>query len=852
MPARRQDLEEWEAFIRADAHILRRAPRCLFQSAANQPDDTSPARAADRLQRNGEWQRPWLRWLNKPRAAGPCLVTLSGHRSAIYHCTYSPDGTRIASCSGDGTARLWDAVDGRELASLSGFEHATGQCVFSPDSRLLVVTDSHGLIRCCDASSGVPTRDPSPHYGGIRLCRFTSNGRRMITVGARTIKVRDRWGGVERTLSSDGREIAITCGDVVERNYLTLVASDVDPEAGVKLADLRGYITDCDVACDGRLAGLVFSNGDLFVVDLNDGSRTLGASGRYTVCGFAPDSSLLAAWQGDEALTLSAWTPGGTPRWRLDGILRWTFSPDGSRFITADERPLWGNRFLRDTQTGQIILAFEDSARSQGRICAVSSDGARVVAVDYSGQAARLWDAYSGRRIAVLEGHRAPIDHCAFSPDGRLVVTASSDGTLLVFGSADGRRRTRLAGHTNRIGTFAFSPDSSRIVSASDDGDLRVWTIGDEGDAAFEFGALAAQYDFSPDGTLLASADWNGRVKLWNAESGALIAQLYDPGEDVVWMNDLRVSPTGGCVACAGTTGGAEWERVPKLRLWSVARSREIVIPDPPHTAQTVCAFSPDGAWLVTGGVDGLRTYDVRTGLQLSDVRAGQTPDGVPIGRVTACAVSPDSRCLLVGFADGAVGIWDIAGNGVLTFDRFLDWELDELHDPFSSEILVCAWLPEGDRVLCSSHQHVAIVRLSTGETRRFQRGGRARPDTPEAPGYVVLPDGRCLWFRGELPNDGIRGNDRDFDEAGRIIHTPMEGLTWLSPDGRSGIVVEGTHLAVWDMAKRVAVCELYARFDCGAPRWSPDGRRIVARDCPGTLQLLELVLPSDVSADGA
>jgi WD40 repeat protein len=107
---------------------------------------------------------------------------------------------------------------------------------------------------------------------------------------------------------------------------------------------------------------------------------------------------------------------------------------------------------------------------------AFSPDGRRVM-TGSSDHTARVWD-LSGLTPAatVLEGHRGRVTSVAFSPDGRRVATGSQDNTGRVW---DLSRATPAAivleGHRDWVGSVAFSPDGRRVVTGSSDGTARVW-----------------------------------------------------------------------------------------------------------------------------------------------------------------------------------------------------------------------------------------------------------------------------------------------------------------------------------------------------------------------------------------
>ena len=70
---------------------------------------------------------------------------------------------------------------------------------------------------------------------------------------------------------------------------------------------------------------------------------------------------------------------------------------------------------------------------------------------------------------------RSAVTSAAFSPDGKFVVTASSDKTARVWEAATGKAIGEPLRHEEEVTSAAFSPDGKFVVTASDDKTARVW-----------------------------------------------------------------------------------------------------------------------------------------------------------------------------------------------------------------------------------------------------------------------------------------------------------------------------------------------------------------------------------------
>ncbi|PCC73996.1 serine/threonine-protein kinase [Nannocystis exedens] len=410
-----------------------------------------------------------------------------------------------------------------------------------------------------------------------------------------------------------------------------------------------------------------------------------------------------------------------------------------------------------------------------------------------------------GLYTAILP-HPVRVEHAAFAPDERSVVTAAGDHLVRLWqGDADPRV---FAGHTGKVCTAAFSPDGRAIVSASADRTVRVWSL-DGGDPrvlrGHDGGVTSAV--FSPDGRRIVSASADHTVRVWPVDGGdPLILRGH---ENAVLF--AAWSPDGRRIASTG------YDRT--TRVWSAERG-ELLATFAEDTDCYSVDWSPDGARLVVGcNDDTARIWNV-------DSPAG--PPRLLVGHegpVMAVAWRGDGRRVLTGSYDATIRVWPADDDGPPQVLRGHEGAVHSL-----------AWSRDGRRILAGSWDRSARV---------WRPEGRPPPRAVHAPGQIMHaaafgPDGRIAFAE----NDRVRVWD-PAGEAPEVVlrgHAgPIYGLAWSPGGGRLATASTDATARVWHLDGR-APQVLRGHGDwLGGVGWSPDGRRLATASGDRTARIWDL-----------
>jgi WD40 repeat protein len=606
--------------------------------------------------RGFEWR---LLWAMTASQAGRVLHP---HAHEIEQIAFSPDGSRLATNSFDGTA-TWSDFEGSKTSGLG-----TGggwALAFTPDGTgCYVGVGSEGrgsdTVQLVDTASG-RTLWSTP---GWRIS-LSGDGRRLAVARGQPLAWMPADGGVEiwdtgsraRLAQIDGKFRA--CALSPDGAVIALAPAGAEvllrtAVGGRELARLAtsGPQSALAYSPDGRLlASCGLGEASIWrVADASQVARLEHPWLRVWSAAFSPDSSLLATTCSDRAVRIWDTSDGRllrTLRGHADEVWSVAFSPDGSRLASGGKDGsvlLWEVRsptqpldfpfrgWFRPLQspdgatlvvvegyTDPLALVYRSGQPVQKgpqgwSACGFSADGSNLLLWSAREEPAlRWWSPASGAFGAAFLGAQKigllPLVQTGLSTDGRWAFQLGSGNTLMVWNAAGGPpvRTCELPGGPSAIRSIALSRDALWLAwSRVAENDVGLADV-----AHGKFRKLTGHHNtvsgvaFSPGGEQLASASADGTVRLWDCASAASLAVLYGHPESA---DDVAFSPDGRTLASLGS--------LQSIRFWCVANRSETATLELPE-AGGFLSFSPDGRHLavtladvVSGGDRGTRVFD--------------------------------------------------------------------------------------------------------------------------------------------------------------------------------------------------------------------------------------------------
>jgi WD40 repeat protein/serine/threonine protein kinase len=600
------------------------------------------------------------------------------HDDPVYQASFSPDGTRLITAGNDGFVKIWDLPSSTLVRSLTqqrgdGKDAHYGMAAMSPDGKVVAAIDVGGtLADVWDADTGhLIIEFPNAGGGLSTSLAFSQNGEWLATCGGGDLRVFNTrtW---DRTLTVDGPQVSgfsfDPSGNRIAAATETGKASLWEIATGTvhHLQEVGDSINHIAFSPDG--AYIVTASGDGTVrvwdahvwklhVDLKSRRGALrwaefdptsklvvSAGGENVAISDVATGMPVSVLEGPRGLVLSAhFDPNSrrviAPSW--DGTVRvwdatpayrqWNSPPLGDECgsdasLDADQRFIAircdKGSHIWDTVTQQRVADLPSGTAPRGEFQpafpAVSAAG-DLAAIAHGADV----EIYSlpGQRLVRSITHHAEISAVAFARSGHDLVSASTEGSLLLW--RDNREPFELPGFPDGIDAVGFTPDG-RVVAASRKGKLRVYDPDRReilAELALPAGSRVRSFRVSADSRRLITIAYTGRPSppvLWDLEHYQIVASLNGDKGQVFSARFVRADRE---ILTASNDGTA--------RLWDgvTGHSRQS------YSGEALplfdAALDPDGSTLVTAGRDGmLRFWDVKAGRMIWTLSAHKVAIG--------------------------------------------------------------------------------------------------------------------------------------------------------------------------------------------------------------------------------
>ncbi len=590
----------------------------------------------------------------------------------------SPDGTRAALAFGSQINILDVTVEAVEtdgdpsnlilrlpLDGTQGHTENITALAYSPAGRLIASADNVGTIILWDVSTNTPIYTLQTHTEAVNSVKFNANGTLLV---------------------SGGEDQQVILWDVTSGTPTNILTN-----FGAAVRDVAIHPNDTIIAAVGEDTGVRIWN-------LGDGQSNVlgnetvpGHTGFVNVVTFGASDNTNLLFSGGQESEIIAWNfITGRVIDRLDEheapLTSIVYTPSGNTFFTGDEDGvvIWWDGLAR-----RQIAAFGDHV---GSITALSVDAQATTL--FSGgddSIVRVWDLVDPSSIGTLEvSSSRQRTQAMFSGDDRLILTASSNGNVLLWDAQQQLIMQQfVGGHADEVEIMAatLSPDAQTLVTADNAGVIVLWrtrtgtpvaVLDDTVDDIDGHQAPVQTITYFDDGTRAVTGAADGSIIIWNLQTPGIIASFAPGAKNVLGhqepVNDIAVHPSGAFIFSASDDG--------LLIMWDINQAAAIAEYDF-HNDSAINAvdFHSSGEFAISGAANGtVVLWNTSGDLTTREGRESViTRFDAHDGMVTDVVFSPVRSQFASASLSGELSLWDIR--------RFLDASEDDAIDALETAI---------------------------------------------------------------------------------------------------------------------------------------------------------------------
>lgn len=585
------------------------------------------------------------------------------------------------------------------------------------------------------------------HYGPVLMGIFTPEGTQAITVSSdETVRLWDLKTRQEirnypghsgplfcLALARDGRTLAtgsfdntVRVWDVPLQKPIVRVRAHEGSAAGFAISqDGRLLVTGGadKIARLWNLSQLVKLTDPKLPVDPAKAGQRAGAAGEILLAAIRNDGNMIATGEADGRIRL--------------------YSP----FVEEPE----GEGFQH--QGGITALAFH--ANNQ-QVISAGKDGF-----------VRVWSLQAQPPKDILIGEKPLLDLALYN-GGAQVITAGSDGRVLMTDTNSGQLVRAFAGLIGEAGAVASRLDNQRIAAGSSEGKVFLWNAGGgELLQTLQVPGAVVALAFSPDNQKLAVTTKDKALVIFGPP---LPPQSPQPGNELAQHQQVLAESVLTRIVF-DRENRSLWasDEAGHINQWAYASPVQVRQFNHGGAVYGV-AVSGDGKTVVSCSTDQtVRIWDVPTGQQKAAMSGHQ-------GAVHALALSPDESLVVSSGADKTVRLWDVAGGG----------QLKQLAT-FDETMYAVAIHPTGNTIAVGgADRKVHLINLLTGAIERTLEG-----HADYVHSVAFNPEGTRLLsygYAGELkvwnPADGQILHQERIGRIGNFAHYASDGTRVLLSNG--------------------------------------------------------------------